>query len=206
MILIEKYFPNLSDVQREQFVKLKAVYEEWNPKINVVSRKDISELYTRHVLHSLGIAKFIHFKSDTKVMDVGTGGGFPGIPLAILYPEVKFHLIDSIKKKLKVVSAVVEYLELKNVTVEHQRAEQVKGQFDFIISRAVTSMPVFVQWTHGKIAKKSKNSIQNGIIYLKGGDLEKELELFTNAKIYLLSDYFQESFFETKKIVYLPIQ
>lgn len=206
MILIEKYFRNLSDVQREQFVKLKAVYEEWNPKINVVSRKDISELYTRHVLHSLGIAKFIHFKSDTKVMDVGTGGGFPGIPLAILYPEVKFHLIDSIKKKLKVVSAVVEYLELKNVTVEHQRAEQVKGQFDFIISRAVTSMPVFVQWTHGKIAKKSKNSIQNGIIYLKGGDLEKELELFTNAKIYLLSDYFQESFFETKKIVYLPIQ
>lgn len=206
MILIEKYFQNLSDVQREQFMKLKAVYEEWNPKINVVSRKDISELYTRHVLHSLGIAKFIHFKSDTKVMDVGTGGGFPGIPLAILYPEVKFHLIDSIKKKLKVVSAVVEYLELKNVTVEHQRAEQVKGQFDFIISRAVTSMPVFVQWTHGKIAKKSKNSIQNGIIYLKGGDLEKELELFTNAKIYLLSDYFQESFFETKKIVYLPIQ
>jgi 16S rRNA (guanine527-N7)-methyltransferase len=206
MILIEKYFRNLSDVQREQFVKLKAVYEEWNPKINVVSRKDISELYTRQVLHSLGIAKFIHFKSDTKVMDVGTGGGFPGIPLAILYPEVKFHLIDSIKKKLKVVSAVVEYLELKNVTVEHQRAEQVKGQFDFIISRAVTSMPVFVQWTHGKIAKKSKNSIQNGIIYLKGGDLEKELELFTNAKIYLLSDYFQESFFETKKIVYLPIQ
>lgn len=206
MILIEKYFPNLSDVQREQFVKLKAVYEEWNPKINVVSRKDISELYTRHVLHSLGIAKFIHFKSDTKVMDVGTGGGFPGIPLAILYPEVKFHLIDSIKKKLKVVSAVVEYLELKNVTVEHQRAEQVKGQFDFIISRAVTSMPVFVQWTHGKIAKKSKNSIHNGIIYLKGGDLEKELELFTNAKICLLSDYFQESFFETKKIVYLPIQ
>ena len=173
MILIEKYFPNLSDVQREQFVKLKAVYGEWNPKINVVSRKDISELYTRHVLHSLGIAKFIHFKSDTKVMDVGTGGGFPGIPLAILYPEVKFHLIDSIKKKLKVVSAVVEYLELKNVTVEHQRAEQVKGQFDFIISRAVTSMPVFVQWTHGKIAKKSKNSIHNGIIYLKGGDLEK---------------------------------
>ena len=202
---ILKQFPNLTENQRLQFEKLQFLYEDWNAKINVISRKDIDELYTRHVLHSLGIAKIIEFKSGSKVMDVGTGGGFPGIPLAILFPEVDFYLIDVIAKKIKVVNEVAKALELKNVKAEQMRAENVKSDFDFIVSRAVTNMPDFVLWVNGKVKKTSKHELQNGILYLKGGDLSEELKSFPKAKQYNLSDYFSDEFFETKKVVHLAL-
>ena len=203
---ILKYFPNLTDVQKEQFAKLDFLYHDWNAKINVISRKDIDELYTKHILHSLGIAKIIKFEPGTFVLDVGTGGGFPGIPLAILFPETRFYLIDVIAKKIKVVQAVADALELKNVKAEQLRAELVKGDFDFIVSRAVTNMPDFVSWIKDKIKKKSKHELKNGILYLKGGDLTEELKDFPKATEYNLSDYFEDEFFETKKVVHLPLK
>lgn len=206
MELILKYFPNLSEVQQEQFSKLYDLYSDWNSKINVVSRKDIDELYLRHVLHSLGIAKVIQFKDGTSIMDVGTGGGFPGIPLAILYPECKFHLVDSINKKLKVVDAVTEDLGLTNVKTSHKRAEEINETFDFIVSRAVTAMPSFVGWVKNKVSKKSKNDLKNGILYLKGGDLTEELQNYPKATLYNLTDYFEEDFFDAKKVVHLPLK
>ena len=206
MIIIKKYFPKLSELQVNQFSRLEELYKDWNSKINVISRKDIDELYLRHVLHSLGIAKVQEFVADSKILDVGTGGGFPGIPLAILFPDVQFHLVDSIGKKIKVVQGVVEALGLTNVTSEHMRAENVEGSFDFIISRAVTTMPDFVKWVRKKVAKKQRHGIRNGILYLKGGDLAKELSIFETAAIYNLSDYFKEEFFETKKVVHLPLK
>lgn len=202
---IIKYFPNLSELQKEQFAKMEELYKDWNLKINVVSRKDIDELYLRHVLHSLGIAKVMSFKPHTKIMDIGTGGGFPGIPLAILFPQTQFHLIDSIGKKIKVVDEVVQGLELKNVQTTHGRAEKVKDKYDFIISRAVAQMETFVRWTKGKTLPKNKHSLSNGILYLKGGDLTEELKEFPNAKIYPLHTYFEEDFFETKVVVHLPL-
>lgn len=206
MNLIQQYFPDISEIQQQQFQQLEALYKDWNSKINVVSRKDIDELYVRHVLHSLGIAKVVSFKPNSKILDVGTGGGFPGIPLAILFPESKFRLVDSIGKKLKVVDGVAEALGLKNVRTTHGRAEDIKGEFDFIVSRAVTTMPEFVSWVKGKIAKKQNHDFKNGILYLKGGDLTEELQVFRNTSIYNLSDYFKEDFFETKKVVHLPIK
>ena len=206
MELILNYFPNLSEEQIAQFSKLQDLYEDWNLKINVVSRKDIDELYLRHVLHSLGIAKVIQFKSNAKVMDVGTGGGFPGIPLAIMFPETQFHLVDSIGKKIKVVNEVVAGLGLENVKTTHGRVEAVKEAYDFIVSRAVAQMETFVRWTKGKIAKKQNHELKNGILYLKGGDLTEELQKYTTATIYDLPNYFEESFFETKKVVHLPLK
>ncbi len=201
-----RYFQNLSNTQKEQFSKLENLYKNWNTKINVVSRKDIDELYLRHVLHSLGIAKVQVFKPNSKILDVGTGGGFPGIPLAILFPKSDFYLVDSIGKKIKVVQEVVKALGLKNVKAEHIRAENIKGKFDFIVSRAVTNMDDFVKWTRKKIAKKQKHELKNGILYLKGGDLTEELQNFSKATIYNLSDFFTEEFFETKKVVHLPLK
>lgn len=206
MQLIKAYFPDISEEQIEHFKLLETLYKDWNLKINVVSRKDIDELYLRHVLHSLGIAKVISFNPNAKVLDVGTGGGFPGIPLAILFPETQFHLVDSIAKKLKVVNEVVEGLGLTNVKTSHDRVENIDDQFDFIISRAVAAMPTFVHWVKGKIAKKQNHQLKNGILYLKGGDLTEELKIYKTATIYNLSDYFKEEFFETKKVVHLPLK
>jgi 16S rRNA (guanine527-N7)-methyltransferase len=203
---ILKYFPNLTDIQKEQFEKLDVLYHDWNEKINVISRKDIDALYTKHILHSLGIAKIIDFVPGTYVLDVGTGGGFPGIPLAILFPETRFHLIDIIGKKIKVVQAVVDGLELTNVKAEQLRAELVKGDFDFIVSRAVTNMPDFVSWIKDKVKKKSKHELKNGILYLKGGNLTEELKDFPKATQYDLADFFEDEFFETKKVVHLPLK
>ncbi|WP_139957789.1 16S rRNA (guanine(527)-N(7))-methyltransferase RsmG [Flavicella sediminum] len=206
MEILKKYFPELTELQISQFEKLENLYKEWNAKINVISRKDIDELYLRHVLHSLGIAKVQQFMPGAKVLDVGTGGGFPGVPLAILFPETNFHLVDSIGKKIKVVQGVTEALGLKNVKASHMRAEEVKGEFDFIVSRAVTTMPDFVKWVRKKVAKKQHHTLRNGILYLKGGDLTEELSVFTSTTLYDLSDYFEEDFFETKKVVHLPIK
>lgn len=206
MKIIKKYFPELSEVQVSQFGRLEQLYKEWNSKINVISRKDIDELYLRHVLHSIGIAKVQKFVPGSKVLDVGTGGGFPGIPLAILFPETQFHLVDSIGKKIKVVVGVSEALGLTNLKADHMRAEKVKGEYDFIVSRAVTAMPDFVKWVRKKVAKKQKHELRNGILYLKGGDLTEELSVFTSTTLYNLSDYFEEDFFETKKVVHLPIK
>lgn len=206
MEIIHKYFKDLTAIQIEQFSKLQVLYEDWNLKINVVSRKDIDELYVRHVLHSLGIAKVIQFKPGTKVLDVGTGGGFPGIPLAILFPETQFHLVDSIGKKIKVVNEVVEGLGLLNVKTTNGRVEELKDTYDFIVSRAVAEMETFVRWTKGKISKKQNHSLKNGILYLKGGDLTEELKLYTSATIYNLTDYFEEEFYETKKVVHLGMK
>ena len=203
---ILKQFPNLTDNQLQQFEKLQFLYEDWNSKINVISRKDIDELYTRHVLHSLGIAKILEFKPGSKIMDVGTGGGFPGIPLAILFPEVDFYLIDVIAKKIRVVDEVASALELKNVKAEQKRAELVNQEFDFIVSRAVTNMPDFVSWVNGKIRKNSKHELQNGILYLKGGDLTEELKDYKKAEQFNLSDFFKDEFFETKKVVHLALK
>ena len=203
---ILKQFPYITDSQKAQFQMLQALYEDWNSKINVISRKDIDELYTRHVLHSLGIAKIIEFKPGTKIMDVGTGGGFPGIPLAILFPEVDFYLIDVIGKKIKVVNEVTNALGLTNVKAEQKRAEMVKQEFDFIVSRAVTNMSDFVLWVQDKVKKKQNHELKNGVLYLKGGDLTEELASFPKAKQYNLSDYFSEEFFETKKVVHLPLK
>ncbi|TRX42202.1 16S rRNA (guanine(527)-N(7))-methyltransferase RsmG [Flavobacterium restrictum] len=203
---ILKYFPNLTAIQKEQFEKLDFLYHDWNEKINVISRKDIDALYTKHILHSLGIAKIIKFEPGTYVLDVGTGGGFPGIPLAILFPETRFFLIDIILKKIKVVQAVAEALELKNVKAEQLRAENVKGDFDFIVSRAVTNMPDFVSWVKTKIKKQNKHELKNGILYLKGGDLTEELKDFPKATEYNLAAFFEDEFFETKKVVHLPLK
>lgn len=204
--LIYDYFPELSQEQKVQFAELAALYQDWNMKINVVSRKDIDELYLRHVLHSLGIAKVHSFLPNASVMDVGTGGGFPGIPLAILFPEVQFTLVDSIGKKIKVVEEVVSGLQLKNVRAINSRVEEVNQQFDFIVSRAVAAMPTFVRWTKGKIKKESIHERKNGILYLKGGDLTEELKIYKTAELFDLTDYFTEGFFETKKVVYLPLK
>ena len=203
---ILKQFPNLTDNQIQQFEMLQNLYEDWNAKINVISRKDIDELYTRHVLHSLGIAKVLEFKSGSKIMDVGTGGGFPAIPLAILFPEANFYAIDIIAKKIKVVNEVIKAIGLKNIKAEQKRAEIVEHDFDFIVSRAVTNMPDFVSWVKGKMKTKSKHELENGILYLKGGDLSEELKDFPKATEYNLSDYFSDEFFETKKVVHLPLK
>ncbi|GGB82122.1 ribosomal RNA small subunit methyltransferase G [Flavobacterium suaedae] len=199
-------FPELTPLQKEQFARLEELYKDWNAKINVISRKDIDALYTKHVLHSLGIAKVMEFKPGASVMDVGTGGGFPGVPLAILFPETDFYLIDVIAKKIKVVQEVVDALGLKNVKAEQKRAEKVDQQFDFIVSRAVTNMPDFVKWVRGKIKKDQNHDLPNGILYLKGGDLTEELEVFQKVTIYNLSDYFTDEFFETKKVVHLAMK
>lgn len=206
MELILKYFPDLTQNQIQQFEALGALYKDWNAKINVVSRKDIDELYLKHILHSLGIAKVITFKENTSILDVGTGGGFPGIPLAILFPDCQFHLVDSIQKKLKVVDAICETLNISNVKTTHSRVEAIHDNFDFIVSRAVTSMPEFTKWVKGKIAKRQHNDLKNGILYLKGGDLTEELKQYTTVKAFLLSDYFEEPFFDTKKVIYLPLK
>ncbi len=204
MNVINKYFPDLSETQKDKFSKLQDLYKDWNEKINVISRKDIDQLYERHVLHSLAISKIINFKSGTSILDVGTGGGFPGIPLAILFPNVNFHLIDSIGKKIKVVVAVAESLGLKNVEASHSRVQETRYTYDFVISRAVTNLPDFLNWTKKKIEKKSFNSIKNGIIYLKGGDFDQELNLINKMyTVFSISEFFEEAFFETKKIVHI---
>lgn len=206
MELILKYFPNLTEDQISKFKKLELLYQDWNLKINVVSRKDIEELYLRHVLHSLGIAKVMPFISGAKVLDVGTGGGFPGIPLAIMFPDTSFHLVDSIAKKIKVVDEVVQGLGLSNVKTTQSRVEDIKDTYDFIVSRAVAIMPTFVHWTKGKIAKGQNHDLKNGILYLKGGDLTEELQGYKTATVYELNQYFSEDFFETKKVVHLPLK
>lgn len=200
--LILKYFPELSDLQKEQFAHLETVYREWNEKINVISRKDMDSLYEKHILHSLGIAKVMAFEAGTKVLDVGTGGGFPGIPLAILFPEAHFTLIDSIGKKITVVKAVSEEIGLQNIEAVHGRAEQLKQKFHFVVSRAVTQMPEFLRWMKGKFEKEQFNSRHNGVLYLKGGDLAEELAGL-RCEIFQLKHFFEEEFFETKKVVYL---
>lgn len=200
--LILKYFPELSDLQKEQFGRLETVYREWNEKINVISRKDMDSLYEKHILHSLGIAKVMAFEPGTKVLDVGTGGGFPGIPLAILFPEAHFTLIDSIGKKITVVKAVSEEIGLQNIEAVHGRAEQLKQKFHFVVSRAVTQMPEFLRWMKGKFEKEQFNSRHNGVLYLKGGDLAEELAGL-RCEIFQLKHFFEEEFFETKKVVYL---
>lgn len=204
--IIYKYFPELTEIQKEQFRLLGELYQDWNKKINVVSRKDIDELYLRHVLHSLGIAKVIAFQPGTRVLDVGTGGGFPGIPLAILFPEIQVTMVDAIGKKIRVVQEVVEGLGITNTRAIHTRVEDLEEQFDFIVSRAVAAMPTFVHWVKEKINKHSTHPMKNGILYLKGGDLTEELKIYKNAEIYDLSKYFSEEFFETKKVVYLPLK
>ncbi|NHM08272.1 16S rRNA (guanine(527)-N(7))-methyltransferase RsmG [Flavobacterium sp. CYK-4] len=203
---ILRYFPNLTDEQIRQFRQLEALYQDWNAKINVISRKDIDALYTKHVLHSLAIAKVQPFEPGTSILDVGTGGGFPGIPLAILFPETRFYLIDVILKKINVVKAVAESIGLQNVKAEQIRAENVKGDFDYIVSRAVTNMPDFVSWIKDKIKKQNKHELHNGILYLKGGDLTEELASFTRATQYNIADFFDDEFFETKKVVHLPLK
>ena len=200
--IINKYFPNLSEEQKSQFQQLETLYKDWNEKINVISRKDIDEFYERHVLHSLGIAKIMEFADGTKVLDIGTGGGFPGIPLAILFPNTEFTLVDSIGKKITVVNAVAESLGLKNVKAYHERAEKIKDKFHFVVSRAVTQMPVFLRWLKGKFEKEQFNPKHNGVLYLKGGDLGEELAGI-KCEIYNLKDQFEEEFFDTKKVVYL---
>lgn len=200
--LILKYFPDITDTQKEQFSKLENLYNEWNEKINVISRKDMESLYEKHILHSLGIAKVMDFAPGTKVLDIGTGGGFPGIPLAILYPETQFTLVDSIGKKITVVQAVAEGVGLTNVTGIHGRAEKVKDKFHFVVSRAVTQMPVFLRWLHGKFEKDQFNPKHNGVLYLKGGDLGEELAGI-KCELFQLKDFFEGEFFETKKVVYI---
>ncbi len=200
--LILKYFPEISDLQKEQFSRLETLYREWNEKINVISRKDMDSLYEKHILHSLGIAKVMEFAPGTKVLDVGTGGGFPGIPLAILFPEVHFTLIDSIGKKITVVKGISEEIGLQNVEAIHGRAEQLKKKFHFVVSRAVTQMPEFLRWLKGKFEKEQLNTRHNGVLYLKGGDLAEELAGL-RCEIFQLKHYFDEEFFETKKVVYL---
>ncbi|MBL4670139.1 MAG: 16S rRNA (guanine(527)-N(7))-methyltransferase RsmG, partial [Flavobacteriales bacterium] len=196
--IITNYFPDLTETQLEQFSMLEPLYKDWNAQINVISRKDIDELYIKHVLHSLAIAKVVQFKAKTKVLDVGTGGGFPGIPLAIMFPECSFHLVDSINKKLKVVNGIAEDLGLTNIKTSHARVEAIDDYYDFIVSRAVTAMPMFVSWVKKKVSKKSNHEVKNGILYLKGGDLTEELQAFPKATLYDLSDYFEEDFFDTK--------
>ncbi len=205
--IIYNYFPKLTDIQKEQFAKLADLYTFWNSQINVISRKDIDSLYLHHVLHSLGVAKFVQeLAPGTHILDVGTGGGFPGIPMAILFPEVKFHLVDSIGKKIKVVREVAAGLGLNNVEADHIRAEQLDDKYDFVISRAVTRLGEFTPWIRNKFSKKDKNGIPNGILYLKGGDLSEEIkESKLKAELHPLSSYFIEDFFDTKYLVYVPM-
>lgn len=204
--IVFRYFPGLTDQQKEQFDRLGNLYREWNDKINVVSRKDIDNLYVNHVLHSLGIAKVVSFLPGSRVLDVGTGGGFPGIPLAILFPETRFHLVDSIGKKITVVNAVAEGLQLENVKAEKIRAEQVTGEYDFVVSRAVTRLKEFYGWIYKRVRKQSAHPLKNGILYLKGGDLAEELaEAGKPHQLFDLQQYFEEQFFETKKVVYVPM-
>ncbi|MBC8455135.1 MAG: 16S rRNA (guanine(527)-N(7))-methyltransferase RsmG [Flavobacteriales bacterium] len=206
MKLIQKYFSDLSRAQLIQFEKLESLYKYWNSKINVISRKDISSLYLKHVLHSLAIAKFIQFSKDTHIIDVGTGGGFPGIPLAILFPDAKFHLVDSIEKKVKVVDAVSKELSLKNVTTQCKRVEGMNDKFDFVLARAVADMSTILKWTENNISPNSNNVVPNGIIALKGGDLDKELSRIENKKIVAIKDYFDDHYFINKKLVYVPVK
>ncbi len=206
MDIILKYFPDLTEIQINQFEMLQDLYKDWNLKINVVSRKDIDELYIRHVLHSLAIAKIQPFKAKAKILDVGTGGGFPGIPLAILFPETKFHLVDSIGKKILVVKEVAAGLNLENVKISNARVETVKGQYDFIISRAVAQMDTFVHWVKDRVEKKSNHILKNGILYLKGGNLTEELMNYPKATIYPLNSIFEEEFYESKSLVHLPLK
>ncbi|WP_185211281.1 16S rRNA (guanine(527)-N(7))-methyltransferase RsmG [Sphingobacterium mizutaii] len=205
--IIYNYFPKLTEIQKEQFAKLEELYPLWNDQINVISRKDIESLYLKHVLHSLAIGKFVgEFAPNTRVLDVGTGGGFPGIPLAILFPEVKFHLVDSIGKKIKVVREVAEGLGLTNVEADHIRAEQLDYKYDFVVSRAVTRLGDFIPWVRNKIEKQDKNGIPNGILYLKGGDLKEEIkEARVKAELHPISSYFKEDFFDTKYVMYIPM-
>jgi 16S rRNA (guanine527-N7)-methyltransferase len=205
MDLLLKYFPELTERQREQFAALLPLYEDWNSKINVISRKDMANFYEHHVLHSLAIAKVQPFKTQADILDVGTGGGFPGIPLAIMFPHSNFHLVDSIGKKIKVVQNVAESLGLKNVRAEQIRAEQVQGDFDFIVSRAVTDLSQFTQWVRGKVSDIQYHHLRNGILYLKGGDLAEELAPFKKkVRTWDISDFFEEAYFQTKKVIYLP--
>ncbi len=206
MELITKYFPNLTNDQIDKFIQLEGLYTEWNSKINVISRKDMEHFYEHHVLHSLGIAKVIQFQPGAYVLDVGTGGGFPGIPLAILFPETKFMLVDSIGKKIRVVREVAQSVGITNVIAIQTRAEEVKGKFDFVVSRAVTTLPNFIKWVESKIKKENRNILRNGILYLKGGDLEAELApVLDKCQFYNLSDYFEDIFFETKKVVHVTL-
>ena len=201
-----KYFPDLEPIQRKQFELLQSLYEEWNAQINVISRKDVDNFYERHVIHALGIAKIIKFKAGTRILDVGCGGGFPGIPLAIMFPDCDFLLVDSIGKKIKVVNAVAEELGLDNVVGVHARAEDIKEQFDFVVSRAVTAMPKFLPWVKGKFFKKDKNALPNGILYLKGGDLSEEMKPIKQPwERFDLSQHYSEEFFETKAVIYIPM-
>ena len=202
--IIYKYFPNLTELQKKQFDLLYDIYKEWNDQINVVSRKDFDQFYERHVLHSLGIAEVINFQPGTDVLDVGTGGGFPGIPLAIMFPEANFYLVDSIGKKIKVVKGVIETLGLDNAYAGQKRAEEVNQEFDFVVSRAVTQMSNFLPWVNDKFKQKGINGYPNGILYLKGGDLKEELKGINRyMEVIELSDFFEEEFFETKKVVYI---
>ena len=204
---ILKYFPNLTDRQKEQFAALPALYEDWNSKINVISRKDMDNFMEHHVLHSLAIAKVQPFKPMAEILDVGTGGGFPGIPLAIMFPETRFHLVDSIGKKIKVVTDVAQQLDLKNVRAEQIRAEQIKGEYDFVVSRAVTELSEFTKWVRGKLSPSHYHDLKNGILYLKGGDLEAELAPFAKKiQTWDISQFYEESFFETKKVIYQPFK
>lgn len=199
------YFPDLTENQKNQFTQLLPLFEEWNSQINVISRKDIDQLYVRHVLHSLAIARFIQFEKGASILDVGTGGGFPGIPLAIMYPECTFHLVDSVGKKIKVVKEVVKAIGLTNLTAEHERAEKVNSKFDFIVSRAVARTKILYQWTHQKLKSEELHAMENGFILLKGGDLSEEMKEFKRPYSQTdISGYFKEEFFETKKIVYVP--
>lgn len=205
MEAILRYFPNLSQHQIDQLSALENLYNNWNSQINVISRKDMEHFYEHHVLHSLGIAKVIQFIKGTEILDVGTGGGFPGIPLAILFPEVNFHLVDSIGKKIMVVNEVANAIELKNIIAEHKRAEEVKAKFDFVVSRAVTRLVNFYPWVHNSFKKESFNELDNGILYLKGIDLTEEFdELRKPYQLYPLKEYFQEEFFETKGVIFIP--
>lgn len=204
MELIKKYFPELDPVKTKRLEQLKPLYEDWNSKINVISRKDMDNFYTNHVLHSLSIARIIKFRPGTQIMDVGTGGGFPGIPLAIIFPECNFTLVDSIEKKIKVVSEVTMALNLTNVTPLRERAEKVPGKFDFIVSRAVTALPAFMAWVGNKIKSGGNNNLPNGVLYLKGGEFNEELKSIPfKHKIYSIPDFFSEEYFETKKVVHI---
>lgn len=206
MEIITKYFPNITELQAEQFAQLEVLYNDWNSKINVISRKDIHNLYEHHVLHSLGIAKLINFRPDTNIMDLGTGGGFPGIPLAILFPEANFHLVDSIGKKVRVAQEVAAAIGLQNVRFSHARAEEIKDKYDFVVTRAVMSMVDLIKIARKNIAKEQHNALPNGIIALKGGELDGEIAAVKNiAAVWPLSDYFEEEYFETKKVVHVGI-